>query len=86
MYSFIMSMKQSDGSFTMHRDGECDVRATYTAVCIASLLNILSDELARGVVEFVARYFSSSLVFSADAISRKQMPNIRRRIQRNART
>jgi len=38
----------------MHDDGECDVRGVYTALAVASLTNILDDELRRGAAEWVA--------------------------------
>jgi protein farnesyltransferase subunit beta len=34
---------------------EVDVRGTYTVVSIASLLNILTPELADGVASYIAR-------------------------------
>jgi protein farnesyltransferase subunit beta len=45
LYRFYMSMKQKDGSFTMHEDGETDTRAVYTVLCVCSLLNMLTPEL-----------------------------------------
>jgi protein farnesyltransferase subunit beta len=55
MYSFLMSLKQPDGSFSMHLDGEADVRATYCAVTIASLLDLMTPELLVSVADFVVR-------------------------------
>ncbi|KAG6742808.1 hypothetical protein POTOM_053748 [Populus tomentosa] len=37
----------------MHDAGEIDVRACYTAISVASILNILDDELIRGVGNFI---------------------------------
>lgn len=39
----------------MHDDGEVDARGTYTVIAIASLLNMLTPELAEGVAEFTVR-------------------------------
>lgn len=39
----------------MHDDGEVDARGTYTVVAVASLLNMLTPELADGVAEFTVR-------------------------------
>ena len=47
MYAFLKSLKQPDGSFAMHLDGECDVRSTYCALTVASLLNLLTPEVQR---------------------------------------
>ena len=54
-YKFFMAMKQPSGGFTMHDDGEVDVRATYTAIAIASALNILTPELTVGVADYLLR-------------------------------
>ncbi|VVB09361.1 unnamed protein product [Arabis nemorensis] len=37
----------------MHDMGEMDVRACYTAISIASILNILDDELTRGLGDYI---------------------------------
>ncbi|KAJ2315068.1 CAAX farnesyltransferase (FTase) subunit beta [Coemansia sp. RSA 2611] len=55
MYRWLMTMKQPDGSFAMHTDGEVDVRGVYCAMVIASLLNIMTPELIAGSAEFVAQ-------------------------------
>ncbi|KAJ2721386.1 CAAX farnesyltransferase (FTase) subunit beta [Coemansia sp. Benny D115] len=55
MYDWMMTMKQPDGSFTMHKDGEVDVRGVYCAMVIASLLNIMTPELVKGSAEFIAQ-------------------------------
>lgn len=39
----------------MHDDGEVDVRGTYTVIAIASLLNMLTPELSKGVADFAVR-------------------------------
>jgi protein farnesyltransferase subunit beta len=55
MYNLLMSLKHADGSFAMHLDGENDVRATYCALTVASLLNLLTPEVlfffAKGRME-----------------------------------
>lgn len=40
MYKFLMDMKNKDGSFTMAYRGEIDMRGTYIAVILSSVLNI----------------------------------------------
>eukprot|EP01087_Luapelamoeba_hula_P007838 TRINITY_DN1925_c0_g1_i1.p1 TRINITY_DN1925_c0_g1~~TRINITY_DN1925_c0_g1_i1.p1 ORF type:complete len:308 (-),score=33.50 TRINITY_DN1925_c0_g1_i1:99-1022(-) len=55
LLQFLMRMKQPDGSFIMHESGESDVRGTYCAIAVASLVNILTPELVRGVPEYIAR-------------------------------
>ncbi|GAA6038442.1 hypothetical protein JCM8097_007654 [Rhodosporidiobolus ruineniae] len=54
MYRFLMSVKQPDGSFIMHEGGEVDVRGCYCALTIATLLNILTPDLAAGTSSFIA--------------------------------
>ena len=39
--------------YRMHHDGEVDVRATFCICAVASLLNILTDELKNGMVEHI---------------------------------
>jgi protein farnesyltransferase subunit beta len=39
------------GSYQMHLNGESDLRATYCALTVAYILNIIDDELTKGVVE-----------------------------------
>lgn len=39
--------------YRMHHDGEVDVRATYCICAVASLLNILNDELMDGMMDHV---------------------------------
>jgi len=52
---FLLSMKRPDGGFCMHDDGECDVRGAYTAVAVASLCNVLDDELRAGTAEWIEK-------------------------------
>ena len=54
IYKWLLSLKQPDGSFTTCNPiGERDTRGVYCALSIASLLNIMSDELTEGVVEYL---------------------------------
>ncbi|XP_030469966.2 LOW QUALITY PROTEIN: protein farnesyltransferase subunit beta [Syzygium oleosum] len=53
VYNFLRQMKQSSGAFRMHDGGEIDVRACYTAISVASSLNILDDGLAENVGDFI---------------------------------
>ncbi|THV08641.1 terpenoid cyclases/Protein prenyltransferase [Dendrothele bispora CBS 962.96] len=54
LYNFFMSLKQPDGSFTVSRNGEVDVRGIYCLLCVATLLNIITPELVEGTPEFLA--------------------------------
>ncbi|XP_004489283.1 protein farnesyltransferase subunit beta [Cicer arietinum] len=53
LYGFMRRMKQPNGGFRMHDEGEIDVRACYTAISVASVLNILDDELVRNVGDYI---------------------------------
>jgi len=54
LYNFFMSLKdEKSGGFCVHKDGEVDVRGCYTVLSVAKLLNICTDELIRGVKEYV---------------------------------
>ena len=54
MYQWMLSLKQPDGSFLVHTNGEVDVRASYCVICIASLLDICTPQLVRGMGDFIA--------------------------------
>lgn len=51
---YLHEMKQPNGSFRMHHGGEIDVRGTYCALSVASLLGIMDDKLSENVPEFIA--------------------------------
>ncbi|XWS32770.1 hypothetical protein CRYUN_Cryun22dG0018200 [Craigia yunnanensis] len=53
VYTFLRQMKDPSGAFRMHDAGEIDVRACYTAISVASLLNILDDDLVQNVGNFI---------------------------------
>lgn len=53
MYQWMLKLKQPDGSFSMHEDGESDVRATYCALSIAKMLNLLTEDLVKGTSDFI---------------------------------
>lgn len=53
MYTFLKRMKDPSGAFRMHDAGEIDVRACYTAISVASILNILDDELIQDVGNYI---------------------------------
>ncbi|CAE8643264.1 unnamed protein product [Polarella glacialis] len=55
MYRFLMSMKSPHGGFKMHHEGETDMRGSYCALAVASMLHILTDELADGIPEYIRR-------------------------------
>ena len=55
LYKWFLSMKKKNGGFMMHDDGETDVRASYTVIAIAKLLNLLTLELQEGVAEYITK-------------------------------
>ncbi|XP_078419313.1 protein farnesyltransferase subunit beta isoform X2 [Cetorhinus maximus] len=55
LLEFLYSVKQPNGSFTMHVSGEVDVRSTYCAASVASLTNIITPTLFEGTPEWVLR-------------------------------
>ncbi|KAI3886555.1 hypothetical protein MKW92_051955 [Papaver armeniacum] len=50
---FLLRMKVSSGGFRMHDEGEIDVRACYAAISVASVLNILDEELTENVGDYI---------------------------------
>jgi len=55
MLEFLLDVKQENGGFIMHKGGESDLRGSYCAMSVASVLNILTSELVKGVGEYIAR-------------------------------
>ncbi|KAI1314423.1 hypothetical protein EDD11_002167 [Mortierella claussenii] len=55
MLEFLMGVKQPDGSFKMMVGGEIDVRASYCALSVATLLNLRTPELEANAADFIAR-------------------------------
>lgn len=53
LYRYFMSLKQPNGSFIMHEHGEADTRSTYCVLVVSSLLNLLTDELCEGTLEWI---------------------------------
>ncbi|CAD7948876.1 unnamed protein product [Amoebophrya sp. A25] len=59
MYRFLLARKDpKTGGFSMHADGELDIRGTYCAIAVASMLQILTPELAERVDEYVLSHQS----------------------------
>ncbi|XP_077238665.1 prenyltransferase family protein [Tasmannia lanceolata] len=50
---FLLRMKHPSGAFRMLDEGEMDVRACYTAISVASVLNILDSELVQNVGNYI---------------------------------
>lgn len=55
MHDWLVSLKQPDGSFVMHEGGEVDIRGSYCALTVATMLNILTPDLTEGCDAFAAR-------------------------------
>ncbi|KAF8822109.1 prenyltransferase and squalene oxidase repeat-containing protein [Cardiosporidium cionae] len=54
IYNFLLqSRDEISGGYRMHEDGEVDMRGTYCAIATASMLHILTDELTKGVSEYI---------------------------------
>jgi protein farnesyltransferase subunit beta len=55
LYAWFLSLQQPNGGYRMHHDGEIDVRASYTILCCAKLLNLITTNLCHDqVVDFIA--------------------------------
>eukprot|EP00742_Colponemidia_sp_Colp-10_P002803 GILJ01002997.1.p1 GENE.GILJ01002997.1~~GILJ01002997.1.p1 ORF type:complete len:390 (-),score=46.61 GILJ01002997.1:201-1370(-) len=55
LYDFLLKRKNPDGSFSVHDGGESDVRGAYCAMAVASILNIMTEDLERGVHEYIVK-------------------------------
>ena len=53
IYTWMISLKQNDGSFIMHTDGEVDIRASYCVLSVASLLGIVTPELTHNMEHYI---------------------------------
>ncbi|KAK9104493.1 hypothetical protein Scep_021337 [Stephania cephalantha] len=53
MHGFLLRMKDPFGGFRMHDAGEMDVRACYTAISVASVLDILDYDLVQNVGNYI---------------------------------
>lgn len=53
IYNFFKRMKQPNGSFTMHDDGESDSRAVYCVLAVMKNLCIDDNKLMQNVVDWV---------------------------------
>ncbi|XP_053976993.1 protein farnesyltransferase subunit beta-like [Hylaeus volcanicus] len=51
---FLSSLRQEDGSFSLHADGEVDIRGVYCAVAVAKLTNVYTPEMFKGTANWVA--------------------------------
>ncbi|CAG2107448.1 unnamed protein product [Medioppia subpectinata] len=51
--TFILSMKQNDGSFRMHSGGEIDIRGAYCAISVTKLLGIEDENMFDNTVEWL---------------------------------
>lgn len=68
MYKWFLSLKQPDGSFLVSHDAEVDVRGLYCLLVTATLLNLLTPELLKGVPEFIAACQSYEGGFSSASL------------------
>lgn len=47
-------MRNPDGSFNMHKDGEIDIRGIYCALVVAKLTNVYTPELFENSEKWIA--------------------------------
>ncbi|KAH0479454.1 MAG: uncharacterized protein KVP18_003287 [Porospora cf. gigantea A] len=52
--SFLSSVKNPCGSFRMQPEGETDMRGAYSAVAAAKVSGVLTNELKRGLPEYIS--------------------------------
>nr|CAG8652593.1 303_t:CDS:10 [Entrophospora candida] len=53
LYKWCLKLKKPDGSFTMHENGEVDIRGAYCILSVATLVNIITPELIEGTAEWI---------------------------------
>lgn len=59
LLTFLLRMKQPNGAFAVHEDGEQDVRGSYCALVVASLLGFLQMDVATKLTENAAEFIRS---------------------------
>jgi len=55
LYRYLLSLKDGEGGFRVHHDGEADSRGMYTVLAVAAMVNVLTPELADGAEDWVKR-------------------------------
>lgn len=55
LYLFLMTLRGEDGAFSMHADGEVDIRGVYCALAVAKLTNVFTPEMFEGTDKWVAK-------------------------------
>lgn len=60
LYRWMLSLQTDEGGYRMHHDGEVDVRASYTVLCCADLLQLNTEKLRH---EKVAEYIQNCQTF-----------------------
>lgn len=53
LQNFLRSVRSPDGAFSMHVDGEIDIRGVYCALSVATLTNIYTEQLFDRTAEWV---------------------------------
>lgn len=52
---FLASLHGEDGSFSLHKDGETDIRGIYCALSVAKLTNVYTPEIFKGSESWIAK-------------------------------
>eukprot|EP00871_Galdieria_phlegrea_P003859 jgi/Galph1/4474/GphlegSOOS_G3178.1 len=54
LYNWMLSLKNSDGSFRVTEQGESDIRGLYCALAVSYICNIMTDELIENCASFIS--------------------------------
>lgn len=52
---FLLSVRGEDGWFSMHADGEADIRGVYCALAVAKLANVYTPEIFKETETWIAK-------------------------------
>lgn len=55
LQSFLKSLRTEEGAFSMHVDGEVDIRGVYCTIAVAKLTNVYTPEMFKGTETWVAK-------------------------------
>lgn len=47
-------MRDEDGAFSMHANGETDIRGAYCAISVALLTNVYTSDMFKGTEDWIA--------------------------------
>jgi len=76
LYTWMLSLKGSDGSLAVQYEGEVDVRGCYGALAVATMLNLLTPELVKSLPQYLVNCQTHEGGMAATSIPNPNHPNL----------